>query len=586
MVFVLFLFFGLHVLQYHTRNHSHSHKPRQRNIATIEALRITSAETAANDHERQRTTTNHKTTTTMTMRTTPVTYNDATKSIPIDDATIAPFLTRVQNTFALCDATFRHLCLAFQTVDGDCAAVTTDFALRLAVGTPLATGALVLVSCRELPTVDQCIRTVFKAVVDSAAKRDAAAVFLALSGAWERAVREVGDAALAAVVDDSVSLPPPSPSSFPCASPASIPCSVTPSPSPSSTAIPASTLPSQTQRLSQIHAQIPSDSINSTASSAPPRPASAMHGLSNGMSKTLRAAVTRSLDDSVSADVAKTVADAAMSRVDECASDEISRWEAMTTAAAEIRALDCFCTHSDVSCSHCHIKPITGTRYRSCGSLGNVQLQQIPQQQQHHQPNANTGVAGVNSSTSSSALLAVVPSSQMALPGGFDLCERCRRGLADQCLDDDFHFVMYDHPWEASEEYASIRSSGSDEDDGGGGFDSPGDTLRAPPPPLRQGDVGPRVLHLHYLLYKIGYLSVGGKMFKPGVFCSGTNDAITRFQSDHWCGGMANDLGVYNVVSRSVLLSLLDELDRRAANIRCSAVSGAEEPRLRMALAA
>lgn len=278
----------------------------------------------------------------------------------------------------------------------------------------------------------------------------------------------------------------------------------------------------------------------------------------------MRAALTRNMDKSLSSEARNSVADAAVSRMSESTCDELNRWDVRTTAAAETRAVDCFCTHVDVRCSQCHVMPIRGPRYSTCTSPS-------PQK---------TNAANV-----------------------INLCERCRRVTADASVHDDCDFVIFDHPWEASDEYTAISgtddSSDGGSDSGGDSVDGDGgggtsltsgadtiDSLRAPPPPLRQGDVGPRVLHLHYLLYKIGYLSVGGTWFKPGVFCSGTTDAMTKFQTDYWMVGMAGDLGVYNVVTRSVLLSLLDELERRAANVRCSAVSGAEEPRLRMALAA
>lgn len=220
-----------------------------------------------------------------------------------------------------------------------------------------------------------------------------------------------------------------------------------------------------------------------------------------------------------------------------------------------------------------------------------------------------------------------------AAAAAINLCERCRRALADADLfgDDDASFVVYDHPWEASDEYTSMCSgaglesggggtgNGSSNNSSGGGSGVGGgtsggsigggvstvsgagataaanpsssstsgsDTLRAPPPPLRQGDVGPRVLHLHYVLYKVGYLSLGRPCFRPGVFCAGTSEAVGKFQTDHWVAGMAGQLGVYSAVTRTVLLSILDEQERRAARVRCSAISGAEGPRLRMALAA
>lgn len=126
---------------------------------------------------------------------------------------------------------------------------------------------------------------------------------------------------------------------------------------------------------------------------------------------------------------------------------------------------------------------------------------------------------------------------------------------------------MYDHPWEASDDYAECCA----------------DILRAPTPPLCMGDAGPRVMHLQYVLYKVGYLNVCCAPFRAGLFCSATRDAINVFENDF---RLSNQRGVYTALIRSVLLSLFDEVERRYAGVRCSDIGRASNTRFRTAMAA
>lgn len=99
----------------------------------------------------------------------------------------------------------------------------------------------------------------------------------------------------------------------------------------------------------------------------------------------------------------------------------------------------CFSTHTGVKCSHCHVESIMCTRYRSCSHVGLDQ----------------------NDSNSTSGSIV-------------NICERCRRLLRER---NDSHsylapnaqwnhlnsrtFVVYDHPWEATEEYAQVHKEES-----------------------------------------------------------------------------------------------------------------------------
>lgn len=158
---------------------------------------------------------------------------------------------------------------------------------------------------------------------------------------------------------------------------------------------------------------------------------------------------------------------------------------------AEQRALAAFCTHAGHFCVACGgVRPIEGVRF-ACAHCGSV------------------------------------PRS---------LCSVCRRSGA-RCGGDnltDCRFLVYEHPWESDVEYAP------------GNPHAPVDVLKVPRAPLGVGDEGPRVMHLHYVLYKMGYLKVGDEALRVGVFCEETRLTIARFQRDHMliAGARAGDAAV------------------------------------------
>lgn len=138
--------------------------------------------------------------------------------------------------------------------------------------------------------------------------------------------------------------------------------------------------------------------------------------------------------------------------------------------------------------------------------------------------------------------------------------------------------MVYDHPWEASDEYADADL-----------HTSTMDALKAPLAPLEVGDVGPRVMHLHYMLYRVGYVSLFTPGFRVGVYCKATREAIARFQRDHRNSGgdshAAQDYGVYNSLTRLTFLCLFDELELRWSRSRCATISAGESSRARLATA-
>lgn len=455
------------------------------------------------------------------------------------------------------------LTLAFKTSDGTAtAAVTSDFALRLSLNTSSTTGCLALVSVADLPSVDTCMQTILRAVVDTATRRDAAAVFLALSGAWDHACREARDS-----------------------------CHI------HSTCQPQCQ-PQQAYR-NQDDSIAPPDLANSntinpqphTQSRTPSPPCPYPHQCHQHghifRETLISAAVEAGIREPSSA---CSIADAAIARRFE--SDD-----SYCINAANDFTPPCFSEHIGVRCSHCFVEPIIGTRYRSCGHLNKR--------------------VGSNTDGTSDATQTAVLSSRNGDPI-VNLCERCRRLLRERDEGANYttesdesswshsdSFVVYDYPWEASEEYAHAcdpEYTGSE--NSVSRTTANVDALQTPVPPLRLGDVGPRVLHLQFVLYKTGYLSMDcggraggaghsgiGEWLKPGEYCAGTREVVGKVQRD-WASDVAGQViaGVYDSFTRSILINLLDKADARtgAANsvVRCSALPGADEPRLRMALTA
>lgn len=471
------------------------------------------------------------------------------------------------------DASSSPLSLAFQTEDGaDTAVITSDFALRLSLNTPPSTGRLILEPAAHLPSVDACIQTVLRAVVDTAARRDAAAVFLALSGAWSPASKETSETSDVYNNNHSV----------------------------------RNNLQHQQQSQSQQrsnsqqelqHPQIQAShplptqrNLDSEISNSksPPKKSNRLHTLQQQHSQILSQFLQNSLTvrDTLSSAVtdagvyepqtARAVADGAIARSRESDDSCCGLTSNDYTPA-------CFSTHTGVRCSHCHVEPIMGTRYRSC---------------------SHVSVDQNNTNPSSSSIV--------------NLCERCRRLLRER---DDSHsytcsteqdccasartFVVFDHPWEATEEYAQLLDPESPMHRNTPSMAAPNiDLLKAPSPPLRLGDIGPRVLHLHYVLYKTGLLNMGNKNYargsmgdswewlKPGVFCAGTSEVVWKIQRDNWTRDTNGHIvaGVYDHFTKNILIALLEKAEAcaeaQSSIARCSAPSGAENTRLAMALAA
>lgn len=151
-----------------------------------------------------------------------------------------------------------------------------------------------------------------------------------------------------------------------------------------------------------------------------------------------------------------------------------------------------FCTHRGVQCLSCSTNPICGTRYLSSEDSGS-------------------------------------------------LCEPCRRASRlSMGHNHSSSYMVYDHPWESSQEYEHVAE------------------LRAPPAPLYYGDIGPKVTHLHFTLYTLGYLFLLAPGFVADKFNNVTSDAIERFQSDF---NVVDDTQVYSHRMRSSLLQRIEAIE-------------------------
>lgn len=359
---------------------------------------------------------------TAALRMVAVRHGTETKCIQVGDATLSDFVRRAEREFSLQAAGMQ---LAFETSCGDKAAVSSDFALRLTLGAEAGAGRLALVEEGDLASVDECMRTVLQAVVDTAARGEAAAVFLALSGAWEMAMRDFGE-----------------------------------------------------------------------------RKEVGMGGL--------KGSLMRVLEGRVGTENGGRMADALMERMK--VGDGVAGWETECASAAERRLLMGFRKH-EVRCAGCE-EGIVGTRY--------VVME-----------NGEGSVV--------------------------NLCETCRRSSEDR--EEWGRFVVYEHPWESSEDYAE------------------GGELLAPAPPLRLGDVGPRVMHLQYVLYQVGYLRVG-EGFRVGVLCRRTEEALERLKREF---GTVEE--GYGDLTRGILCRLFDEVER-GVRARCANMGEGERIRVRTAMAA
>lgn len=449
----------------------------------------------------------------------PVTHNDATKYIAVEDAALDSFLARCLHAFSMATQQpqphQQNLSLVFETVpthlnaDVSAAVITTDLALRLVLGASTKTGRLLLNHSHNLPSIDHSIHTVLKAVADTAvAHSEAASIFVALSTNMgsrtnhhnpnhnhnhnnHNSHNSHNNHNNLNSKDDAM-IPTCTSSSSSASSPASTPLATSANHVP-----PIDLYHNNTNPNTNLNNHHPHSNTNYTSNAAMSNNASA-DDLFGG------------LDD-----------------------DELSN---------QVRVLSCFCTHTGVACSECHVNPIMGTRY--------------------------TPYTEASASKSNLTL---------------NLCESCRRkmGNSNSSSACNHEYVVYDHPWESCEEYRL-------EDD-----------LKTPKPPLKQGDKGPKVLHLHYILYKIGYLSLARPWFQPGVYCSNTSKVIGQLQVDHNVAihnSEHTDFGVYSMVTRSIMLRLLEDQDAITASLRCSSLSDVAEPpsnttgnnslHMRMALAA
>lgn len=222
--------------------------------------------------------------------------------------------------------------------------------------------------------------------------------------------------------------------------------------------------------------------------------------------------------------------------------------EAGCDAIAEQRALACFCTHNGHACAACHLRPIEGPRYvcKSCSTFVDV-----------------------------------------------NLCYACRRAGAH--MRDDCRITVYDHPWESDEEYTAATSSRGSLD-----------LLKVPRAPLSLGDSGPRVVHLQYVLYKMGYLTLRNRALSVGIFCEETQRTIRRFQEDHQllpeqpltdgqCASCStgmpisdgrDEAGVFTALTRLTILNLFREVELRYSRMRCGPPADTSSTHLRFATAA
>lgn len=134
--------------------------------------------------------------------------------------------------------------------------------------------------------------------------------------------------------------------------------------------------------------------------------------------------------------------------------------------------------------------------------------------------------------------------------------------------------MVYDHPWESCQEYEHVAE------------------LRAPPAPLFFGDIGPKVIHLHFTLYTLGYLFLLAPGFVADTFNSVTSEAIQKFQSD-FNFDSDDDSRVYSNRMRGSMLRRIEQIEQSMRNrnrssspCRRNTQGNSSRLRLRSALAA
>jgi len=84
-----------------------------------------------------------------------------------------------------------------------------------------------------------------------------------------------------------------------------------------------------------------------------------------------------------------------------------------------------------------------------------------------------------------------------------------------------------------------------------------------PAAPLFKGDMGPRVVHLHYALTRTGYIPneevLAGRNIR--LYSDHTVDAVTQFQRDNGLTDNVMAPGVYDALTREMLRNLLGAID-------------------------
>lgn len=147
------------------------------------------------------------------------------------------------------------------------------------------------------------------------------------------------------------------------------------------------------------------------------------------------------------------------------------------------------------------------------------------------------------------------------------LCEPCRR--AGKSCADRHTYTVFEHPWEASDEYQVADMN----------------CLRVPPAPLVLGDRGPRVMHLHFVLYTLGYILTRAPGFRVDAYTVATRDAVARFQDDASTETLM-ERGAYSARTRAAILARFDDIERPKPPLCRAGAPTSVRTRLRSALAA
>eukprot|EP00189_Rhodosorus_marinus_P010921 CAMPEP_0184737348 /NCGR_PEP_ID=MMETSP0315-20130426/149_1 /TAXON_ID=101924 /ORGANISM="Rhodosorus marinus, Strain UTEX LB 2760" /LENGTH=512 /DNA_ID=CAMNT_0027204505 /DNA_START=101 /DNA_END=1640 /DNA_ORIENTATION=- len=89
------------------------------------------------------------------------------------------------------------------------------------------------------------------------------------------------------------------------------------------------------------------------------------------------------------------------------------------------------------------------------------------------------------------------------------------------------------------------------------------DNASVPREPLFKGDMGPRVVHLHYALNRTGYIPNGELLRGRNIRLYGghTVDAVAQFQKDNGLEDKVMAPGVYDALTREMLMNLINAAD-------------------------